>query len=233
MPAAEPARLGDRVRPDPTTTVQGNDSPSAIRAVLDDLADNGSRVCGPRRAGEHHLLGRTCGRVAADRFRQHRSGGTRPPARRDGDRTGRPRNGGRVPRGGHAVRHDPVEPRHQSRRRAVGWRLRLHRLGDRRLQPDPSQRHGLPLVPGRADPSHRGPDRRLAVDGAGIVHAPQRTGESGSLPGAARPRPDRGRTGRHDAQRHLALRLPAQPAVQRPVQGGRRQQPGQPRPTSG
>ena len=81
---------------------------------------------------------------------------------------------------------------------------------DQRLQPHPSQRHGVPLVPGRPDPAHRGrrrprPPRRSP---------PSRTEQEHASPGRYQVvlgthGPDLRLARRHHSVRHLELRLPA------------------------
>ena len=158
--------------------------------------------------------------------RRRRPGGPRPSARRHGDRPGEPGHRRRVPRSRRPLRHAPVEPRHQSEHRAGGRGLRLRRLLHQRLQPDPPERDGLPVLPGRPDPAHRGRLTTPVTTVARFSH-PTGAGLARALPG------DAGRTGAHPVSLAVTTRsgissftFPAGTAVQRALQGGGQQQPG-------
>ena len=180
---------------------------------------------GARRAGDRNRQRPSDRRLGGDaaRRRRHRSGGPRPPARRHRDRTGQPGHGRRIPRSGPAVRHDPVESRHQSRHGAGRRGLCLRGLRHQRLQPHPPERDGVSLVSGHPDTA----DSRcgdLARHGGRRLLAPAGAGCSRSLPGAAgRAGTHLGRAGRHDPFGDLELRLPGRHRVQRAVQGGGQQ----------
>jgi hypothetical protein len=168
-----------------------------------------------------------CGQPAA-RLLRRRSGGTRPSARRHGDRSGEPGHRRRISRRRRPFRHVAVEPRHQSERRAGGRRLRLRRLLHQRLQPDAPQRDRLPVVSGRPDPARRG-RRDLARHDRGPLLAPRgarRAGPLSSGAGWSRAGTHPGLVGRDDSIRYLELHLPGRHRVQRALQGGGRQQPG-------
>ena len=87
-----------------------------------------------------------------------------------------------------------------------GGGLRLRRLSDQRLQPHPSERHGMPVLSGRPDPAHRGCGD-VARDGGRHLLAPAGACRARSLSGRARgPGPHLGLPGRHHAVGHLELR---------------------------
>ena len=160
-----------------------------------------------------------------DRDRRRRPGGPRPSARRNRDRARDPGHRRPVPRCGRPLRHDPVEPRHQPEHGAGGRGLLLRRLRHKRLQPDPPEWNGLPVVPGRPDTAHRG-RRLLARDGGRRLLAPRRARLSGSLSGRARTAGTHLRVARrHHTVRDLELHLPIGNRIQRAVQGGGQHQP--------
>ncbi len=123
----------------------------------------GLRPCPPLDLGGGAHVDRKCGRGGDDResvgaglrepaalLPRRRPGGTRPSARRYGNRSGHAGDGRRVP--GADLPFGMIQWSPDTSPNAVqsGGGYAYGDTQDQRLQPHPSQRHGLSLVPGRA-----------------------------------------------------------------------------------
>ena len=102
--------------------------------------------------------------------RRRRPGGPRPSARRHGAGPVSPGTVGEFP--GADVPFGMMQWSPDTSPNAVqaGRRLRLRRLRDQRLQPDPPERNGVPVVSGRPDTAHRRRRHLTRHDGRGFSH---------------------------------------------------------------
>ena len=155
------------------------------------------------------------GRAQPGHGGDQRPGGAGPSPRRHRHRTGQSRNRGRVPRGRRPLRDDPVEPRHQPRRRPGRRRLRLRR--------QPISGFSLTHLSGTGCPSYQ--DVPILPTVGAIGTAPETTvgdllahpgaRHTRSLPGRARARPPS--PSRSPSPRAAASRASTSPPARRPT----------------